>query len=476
MIVMKFGGTSVGDGKRILEVAKIIASEQDRQPVVVVSAMSQVTNSLLELADIMLHPKHQAKLTAGIDRLRRQHSEAAKALGLQPLIEKELMSSLDSCFANLDSVLADIATLGELTPQDHDLILSFGERFATHLLVAALRQLGMTAVALEGSELIITDSVFGNASPLFKASCQQMKPKLQPLLKDNITPVITGFMGATETGQVTTLGRGGSDYSATIIGHCMEAAEVWIWTDVDGIMTADPRAIKGAHTIKSLSYDEAAELSYFGAKVLHPRTMVAAARGNTPIYIKNTFHPEAVGTKITHEASQHPNGAKATTVLSPLSLITIQGKGMQGVLGVAAKVFTTLAKQQINVFFISQASSENNISLAVNAGDGGRAVDSLTKAFQDEFATKNLEAVREETHVAMIAVVGEGMRHRAGIAGRIFSTLGRVNINVIAIAQGSSERNISFIVDQDDAALALQSVHDELHLENGASSKKRVAV
>jgi aspartate kinase len=472
MIVMKFGGTSVGDGKRILEVAKIIADEQARQPIVVVSAMSQVTNSLLELADNMTHPKHLAKVTAGTDRLRRQHLKAAQALALQPSIDKELKANLDACFADLKTVLDDIAALGELTPQDHDLILSFGERFSSHLLVAALRQLGMKATALQGSDLIVTDDIFGNASPLFEVSCQQMQPHLQPLLKDHTIPVITGFMAANQAGLVTTLGRGGSDYSATIIGHCMDAAEVWIWTDVDGIMTADPRTVKGAHTIKTLSYDEAAELSYFGAKVLHPRTMVAAARANTPIYIKNSFNPAFVGTKITAQASDHPNGAKATTALSQLSLITVQGKGMQGVFGVAAKVFSTLAKQQINVFFISQASSENNISLAVSADDGSRAVTALAQAFQAEFDTKNLEAVRQESDVTMIAVVGEGMRHNVGIAGRIFSTLGRTNINVIAIAQGSSERNISFVVEQANAGKALQSVHDELHLENGSRKAK----
>jgi aspartate kinase len=472
MVVMKFGGTSLGNGDCILDVARIVANEQKRQPVVVVSAMSQVTNALLELADNVIHRKHQAKVAAGIDRLRRQHLEAAKVLRLGPVEEEELLSTLNTCFTKLDSVLKSIYSLGKLTPRNHDLVISFGERFTVHLVVAALRQLGLAAAAIDGSELIVTNDNFGNASPLFPASCERIKPKLQPLLKDKIIPVITGFMGTTEDGSVTTLGRGGSDYSATIIGYCLGAEEVWIWTDVDGVMTADPRTVEKAHIVKELSYDEAAELSYFGAKVLHPRTMVAAARDNTPIFIKNTFRPDMVGTKIGDAASPHPNGAKATTVLNQLSLITIQGKGMQGVLGVAAKVFTTLAKQRINVLLISQASSENNISLATSGNDGSRAVSALEEAFRAEFITKNLEVIREESPVAMIAVVGEGMRNHIGIAGRIFSTLGRANINVVAIAQGSSELNISFIVQQADAALALQSVHDELHLENNGSNEK----
>jgi aspartate kinase len=470
MVVMKFGGTSVGNGECILKVAQIIASQRERQPVVVVSAMSQVTNSLLELAD---GAARRPKAKVDLDKLRRQHDKAAQALGLATDKAEALRASLEACFVKLEAVLEDIAERSELTPPDHDLILSFGERFTSCLLSSALEQLGLSAKPLEGSDLIVTDSNFGNASPLFKASCQQMTPRLRPLLEAQITPVITGFMGATADGRVTTLGRGGSDYSATTIGHCLEADEVWIWTDVDGIMTADPRAVKDAHTIKELTYDEAAELSYFGAKVLHPRTMVAAARGNTPIFIKNTFRPELVGTKITAGAKGHKSGAKATTVLDHLSLITIQGKGLQGVLGVAAKVFSTLAHEGVNVYFISQASSENNISLAASASDGERAVAALTEAFQTEFKTKNLETVRQEPDVAMIAVVGEGMRNHIGIAGRIFSTLGRANINVIAIAQGSSERNISLIVRQADAAKALRSVHDELHLENGTTKGSR---
>lgn len=473
MVVMKFGGTSVGSGKRILHVAELVAQEQARQPIVVVSAMSQVTNVLVELAALATGRAQQAAVVAGVGRLRHMHRQAALDLGLEPKAEEALLSVLDTIIGQLEAVLDTVESHGELTAQGKDLIVCFGEQLSIHLVAAALQKHGLATATLEASELIITDDSFGNAQPLLPACRKQTKPRLQQLVDQNIIPVITGFMGATASGIITTLGRGGSDYSATIIGYCVEAEEVWIWTDVDGVMTADPREVSGTHTIHELSYDEAAELSYFGAKVLHPRTMVPAALGSIPIWIKNTLNPTVAGTKITDVASLHPDGAKAMTVLNKLSLITVQGKGMQGVVGVAAKVFNTLAEHHINVLFISQASSENNISVVVSGQDGERAAQALQVVFRSELKAKSLESVQEEANVSMIAVVGEGLRRHSGIAGRVFSALGQADINVIAIAQGSSERNISLVVKSSRATQALQSIHDELHLANGV---KKAAV
>ncbi len=474
MIVMKFGGTSLGSGERIKNVAKLIAKQQTDQSIVVVaSAMSQVTNILVGLTEAVIHSASQTKLTKGIERLQKLHHQAAVDLGLEPDVEVGLLKLLDSLIAKLDDILTNIASLEELTPRANDLVISFGERLAIHLIVAALQQNGLSAVALEASELIVTDNHFGLATPLLPASRQRMRPKLQRLVDSNTIPVITGFMGATRGGVVTTLGRGGSDFSATTIGYCLEAQEVWIWTDVDGVMTADPHLISGAHTVDELSYDEAAELSYFGARVLHPRTMVPAALGNTPIWIKNSLRPQVRGTKITKATYLHPDGAKAMSVLRHLSLITVQGKGMQGVLGMAARAFTTLAEHKVNVFFISQASSENNISLVVSSADGSRAAQALRLVFRSELKVKNLETVQEEPQLAMIAVVGEGMRSHTGIAGRVFSAVGHAGINIIAIAQGSSERTISFVVSEADATRALQTIHNELHLEKDQRQKGR---
>jgi aspartate kinase len=472
MIVMKFGGTSVGNAERINNVARIISSHADKRPVVVVSAMSQVTNLLVDLADNLVGTVKQETVPAAIQQLRQVHAEAAKALNLEPAIEESLLDILDRQITKLEGITENIVALGELTPRSRDLVISFGERLSIHLVAAALQKVGAPAVPLEASQLIITDEAFGSAQPLLPASRKLVRSKIPGLVKQGVTPVITGFIGATQAGVLTTLGRGGSDYSATIIGYCLDVEEVWIWTDVDGVMTADPRVIKGAHPISELSYDEAAELSYFGAKVLHPHTMIPAALSGTPIWIKNTMNPSARGTKITGKANLHPDGAKAMTILSNLSLIAVQGKGMQGIYGVAAKVFATLAEHQINVLFISQASSENNISLVINGKRGDEAARLLKASLQAELKQKNLEAIYLDKNVAMIAVVGEGMRSHVGIAGRVFSAVGEAGINIMAIAQGSSERNISFVVKQNHAAHALQSIHDELHLEKTNGSAK----
>ncbi|MDQ3065204.1 MAG: aspartate kinase [bacterium] len=464
MIIMKFGGTSVGSAERIRGVAKIVASERSKQPIVVVSALSQVTNTLVELAALAAKGDRANKIHIGIERLRKIHTDTIFELQLEPTIMELLMEVVESKLANLSEILNSISALGELTPRGSDLIISFGERLSIHIVAAALTQNGMPATPIEATELIVTDNEFGNAQPKLAISKRHAKSILQPIVDKGVTPVITGFIGATSSGFMTTLGRGGSDYSATIIGYCLDASEVWIWTDVDGVMTADPRCIPSARTIAQLSYNEAAELSYFGAKVLHPKTMAPAALSSIPIFIKNTLNPSMIGTVITDKATVHPNGAKALTVLSQLSLISIQGKGMQGEYGTAAKVFGALADEKINVFFISQASSENNISLITDRLDGKRAVSALKLVLTNELRTKKLESIHEQSNVSMIAVVGEGMRNHTGIAGRIFMALGNGNINIIAIAQGSSERNISLVVNNAQAKDALQCIHDELQL------------
>src|SRR4051812_6784698 len=249
MIVMKFGGTSLGNGERILRAAQLVAAERGRQPVIVVSAMSQVTNKLADLSADVTMPDNRKNLAKGIQRLRDQHHQAAKDLGLGPDAEKTLLQNLDGLISQLEGTLNDIAAQGEPTARAYDLIICFGERLTIHLMAAALQKHGLDAAALEASEFLITDDNFGNAAPLLPISRKHVSSELEPLLAKGMTPVITGFMGATAEGVITTLGRGGSDYSATIMAYCLEASEVWIWTDVDGLMTADPRVVKGAHTI-----------------------------------------------------------------------------------------------------------------------------------------------------------------------------------------------------------------------------------
>lgn len=461
---MKFGGTSVGNAKCIEHVAGIIKEAQKKEQVaVVISAMSKVTDLLINCAQNASFKKiSQVKKDLGL--LKNMHEGAVMELNLENVEKRELLKKIDEKLNDLDNLLKNISVLGEITKRELDLIVSFGERMSVLLLAAALRKSGCGAQSVEASDFIITDENSGSAKPYLDESVKKTEAVLFPLLNKKIVPVITGFIGSTKDGTITTLGRGGSDYSATIIAYCLDAKEIWIWKDVDGAMTADPKIVKDARTIPALSYDEAAELSYFGAKVLHPMTMVPASLKKIPIYIKNTFRPEFKGTLIAADANHFARDGKAVSSIHSLSLITIQGKGMIGVPGVAARLFASIADQNINVLFISQASSEFNISLAVENKDGARAVEALKKTFKKELMNNSIEKIQNQDNCAIGAVVGEGLKGHPGIAGKIFSALGDAGVNIIAIAQGSSERNISFVINESDMQKAILSVHGKLKL------------
>lgn len=464
MLVMKFGGTSVGSAERILGVAQIVIAEGvNTEIAVVTSAMGGVTDILVSAAKAA-EQKDRPNLQRQLRQLRKMHLETVKGLGLDETLETNLANTIEARLSALTELLKSIYALGELTSRAHDLVVSYGERMSIHLVAAAITKQGGQAQPIEASELIVTTADFGDARPLLTESAKQAKPLLHELVKSGKIPVITGFMGATTEGIITTLGRGGSDYSATIIGYCVDATEVWIWTDVNGVMTADPRVIDDARTITALSYDEAAELSYFGAKVLHPLTIIPASLKNIPIRIKNTFEPNGVGTLISKQVDISKHAEKAISTTKTLSLITVQGKGMIGVPGVAAKVFDIIAAERINILFISQASSEYNITFAVKQHDRAKAVAALEKGLETALAIKDLEAISYQDSLVIVAVVGEGMRHHPGVAGKIFSALGRCGANVYAIAQGSSERNISFIIEEKDMPKVLRNLHDEFHL------------
>lgn len=461
LVVMKFGGTSVGSADRMRAVAQLVAQSRGRQTdtVVVVSAMSTVTDALVSAARHACG-KNLDGMNADLQHVHKVHATAISGLGLPKTAAAALLSTVEERLAMLRKLLESICQLGELTPRAQDLILSFGERLSIHLVAQALVATGVPAEPIEASQLIVTSDHFGDAMPHLEESEQLAKPAIAKLLKKRMVPVVTGFMGATKDGIVTTLGRGGSDYSATILGYCLDADEVWIWTDVNGVMSADPRVVPDAHSIDSLSYNEAAELSYFGAKVLHPLTIVPAARKKIPIFIKNTMQPNHPGTKISDHVSKAKNGCKAISTMKNLTLVTLQGKGMLGVPGIAGKVFGAIAAHNINVLFISQASSEFNISFMVKHDDGAKAVQILHDAFRLELLDKTIETARMHNNLAIVAVVGEGMRGHSGVAGQVFSAIGQARINIMAIAQGSSERNISFVIAEDDVTKATQSIHD----------------
>ncbi len=470
MIVMKFGGTSVGSAERILDVAELVASYRNKHPVVVTSAMTQITNQLEEMARLAVTGNRKRIIATKLAALKAVHDEAITGLKLEPTAEASLRDIIDAKITILGNILKSVTSLGELTPRGRDQILSFGERLSIHLVAAALNSRGVPATAVSATDFLITDDNFNDAQPLLVQSKKRAQKLLSQLIEAGTIPVVTGFIGATRDGVTTTLGRGGSDFSATILGYCLDAKEVWIWTDVNGVMTCDPRVVSGAHSIEHMSYEEASELSYFGAKVIHPRTMIPTAELGIPIVIKNTMNPTYPGTRITPDGDSDAAGAKALTVMKNLAMITIQGKGMRGVFGTAARVFDTLAAAKVNVLFISQASSENNITVVVEKPSAMAATRALRQAFAAEVRGRRIDFVEPKAGVSLIAVVGTGMRRHVGMAGRIFSALGNGNVNVIAIAQGSSELNITMVVKDEDDTKALQCIHDELYSHKGETS------
>lgn len=467
--VMKFGGTSVGNAECIRRSADIVARAAGEGSVVaVVSAMGGVTNRLMEAAQASAVGDTGA---AGnlVETLRRQHEDTIEILIADGDKRAQLAIELKQIIDEVTSLCRGTALLRELTPRTLDAISSAGERLSARLLASALRELGINAAAVEATELIVTNNHSGRAEPLMAETRERATARLAPFLAERSVPVVTGFIGATVDGKLTTLGRGGSDYSATILGAALNAKEIIIWTDVDGVLTADPRLVLEARTLQEISYNEAAELAYFGARVLHPKTLRPVSEAGIPVWIRNSFLPERNGTKIT--ATGHPTkrGVKAITAMSHVTLITVGGRGIVGLPGVAAKTFNAAASAQANVLFISQSSSGNDICFIIASEDAARTVAELRAAFASDLAHKEVEHITVDAGIAVVAVVGDSMRGTPGIAGRTFSALGRRGINIIAIAQGSSEYNVSLVVETGLMGEVVQALHSEFGLERRAS-------
>jgi bifunctional aspartokinase / homoserine dehydrogenase 1 len=467
--VMKFGGTSVGDGACILRSAKIVADAASDGPlIVVVSAMSGVTNRLIEAAHASAHGD---TTVAGelADSLWAQHQAAIALLVTGADARAHLVHETDKIIAEVKGLCQGTALLRELTPRALESISSIGERLSARLFADALCELGRVGVAVDATELIVTDDVFGRAEPMMAETRARATARLDPMLEAQSIPVVTGFIGATAEGLLTTLGRGGSDYSATILGAALNAAEVIIWTDVDGVLTADPRLVPDARTLQEISYNEAAELAYFGAKVLHPKTLRPVSDAAIPVWIRNSFAPERPGTQITSAGHPTARGVKAITAISDVSLITVGGRGIVGLPGIAAKTFTAVAAARANVLLISQSSSENDICFIINSSDSHRTVAELRRAFAFDLAHKEVEHITVKPEISIVAVVGDRMRGMPGIAGRTFSVMGQRGINIIAIAQGSSEYNVSFVVEAAAIRDAVQALHSEFGLHERAA-------
>jgi aspartate kinase len=469
---MKFGGTSVGDAGCIARAAAIVKSAaSEGSVIVVVSAMSGVTNRLIDAA-------HHAEAgeaevaTKLIGELRAQHSKALGTLVRNIRRVAELEKSLSDVLGELERLLRGTALLRELTPRALDAISGMGERLSTPLLAAALNELGVPGVPVSATEVIVTDPHHGRAEPLMDHTREHAEKVLGPLLKKGMVPVVTGFIGASLDRVPTTLGRGGSDYSATILGAALGAQETIIWTDVDGVKTADPRLVSEARTIEEISYNEAAELAYFGAKVLHPNTLRPVAAAGVPVWIRNSFAPEKPGTKITARGGSNGGGVKALTAIKGVTLITVGGPGIVGLTDVLARSFAATAALRINVLLVSQSSSQNDICFVISTADEKRTVEALREAFAPEIAEQTVEHVSSNSGIAIVAAVGENMHGIPGIAGRTFSALGRESINIIAIAQGSSEYNISLVIEADAMQHAMVTLHREFRLHEPAPAAR----
>ena len=459
-LVMKFGGTSVGTAEAMHQVVTIVKTEKQRwkNVVVVTSALSGVTDTLLKTA---------AKVTTGqtiileetAAELTQRHSEIADALISNAVVRDPVKTEINEIISQVINLCKAVAVLGETTPRVMDTIASSGERMCVRLLAAAIQSIGIPAEAIEATRLIRTDDHYTDAHPDFTKTKEMSREVLTPILDKGVVPVITGFIAATENGNITTLGRGGSDYSAALIGAFLPADDVWIYTDVNGVMTADPRLIPEATTVPVCSYREIAELAYYGARVLHPKAIRPVIEAGIVLRVCNTFNPKHPGTRLVSELEARNGVIKAITTVRSLQLITLEGRGMLGVPGVAARTFETVAKLGTSVPLITQASSEQSICFAVPTESTNSVITMLTAAFSREIESRDIDRVWATEEVGIVTIVGEGMRSTPGVSGRIFTALGNKEVNVIAIAQGSSEVSISLVVSAAHIQQALRVLH-----------------
>jgi bifunctional aspartokinase / homoserine dehydrogenase 1 len=456
MNILKFGGTSVGSAASISMLLDIVGRETAAHgaPVVVLSAMSGVTNLLLRAAE---EAAQGLPVAAHLQELESRHFQVVKTL-LDAARQNPVLTRLKLLFNELEDLLQGIHSLRELSPATRDRVLSYGERCSTFLVSALAAARFPAALFVDATELIRTDASFGQA----RVETELTEQLIRGFVREQAGRLlfVTGFIASTAEGRITTLGRGGSDYTAAIWGAALGAGEIQIWTDVNGMMTADPRIVQKAFSLPELSYTEAMELSYFGARVIYPPTMIPAFLKRIPIVIRNTFDPGFAGTTIRHDCQASPLPIKGISSINDISVINVEGSGMVGKAGFSGRLFSLLAREQINVILITQASSEHSITFAVAPPDAVRARQLIGQEFELELEARKLELPRIEPALAVLAIVGENMKQTPGIAGKLFQALGRNGVNVRAIAQGSSEYNISVIIGRPDLAKALNAVHD----------------
>ncbi|MCZ8010477.1 bifunctional aspartate kinase/homoserine dehydrogenase I [Gemmatimonas sp.] len=462
--VFKFGGASLADAAAVRHAIDLILTPRPSPVVTVVSALAGVTDALLAMAESARTGDFRAA-DAAVDRLEARHVAVAEGIIPTRRARAALVKELEEAFAELRTLAHGVASLRELTPRTRDFLVARGEQLSARLVVAGMQARRAKAQYVEAAELIVTDGVFGNAFPDLAATDRRVRDRLAPLLRRRLMPVVPGFVGASPDGALVTLGRGGSDLTATVLGRALKAQRITLWKDVPGLMTTDPRLVPSARIVPQLNVREAAELAYYGAKVLHPRALIPLARIQVPVFVRPFAEPDAPGTEIStrHTLQRYP--VKALSIVRGQALVTVTGNGMLGVPGIAARTFAALQQAGISVTLITQASSEHSISLCVPAERGAQARTALEDAFALEVARRELEGVEVQGGMATLAVVGLGMAGSPGIASRMFSSLSGARVNIVAIAQGSSELNISVVITEKDAEQAARAVHDEFQLD-----------
>jgi len=461
-LVIKYGGTSISTAKDIQTVAKHLNSlSKKHQIVVVCSATNGTTDDLIEISE-SIKKENRSKAEQLVSKITNRHEQLAKQTIKKPDIRKKLLTKLDQDFAELLALIDGMVLLGEVTPRTMDYLISFGERLSIKLVSSAINDSGKKSIPLTGKEVgIVTDSNFGESKPLIDTTRLRVSKTVDALFPKKIIPVVGGFTGADQHGHITTFGRGGSDYSATTIGSCIKADEIWLMSDIDGLMTADPKIVKNAKLLKEVSYIEAIEMALFGAKQIHPRTFEPLLTKKIPMKIRNSFNMKNEGTLVTASPSSSvKNTVKCVSNVQNNGLIDIQG-GMVGTPGTAAKIFATLAKAGINVMMISQNPSESSITIVVKNTDLDKAVSAL----EMELLGKIIKKLEVTTNVAIIALIGSGMRGTVGVASKVFGAIEKNKVNVSMITQGSSELNLAFIVKNSDTNTAVKALHNAFALD-----------
>ncbi len=455
MKVLKFGGTSIATPKRLAAVLDLIhKAEKETQIAVVVSAFGGVTDQLIKMMELAGKGEdaYQSEFKSFVDK----HDEMINAMTTAQR-QEVLRQSIKTYTSRLSEILRGVFLVRHVAPKTYNQILSYGERLSARIITSSLNERGAEAEFIDTRYYVKTDDNYDGGVVDFETTNQNFRKYFQT---HNNTQIVTGFIASNSHGETTTLGRSGSDYTAAILGAALGASEIEIWTDVDGILTANPKEVPAAHPIPVMTYEDAMEMSHFGAKVIFPPTIQPAMQADIPIRIKNTFNPEFPGTLIDREGQDKEYRITGISSMNPISLIRIQGSGMIGKTGLTGRIFMAMSNADVGVMLISLASSEHSICFAVDPASAEKAKTALEKEFQLEMQVHGIAKILIEENLCIVAVVGENMRHTPGISGKVFSALGKLEVNVVAIAQGSSERNISIVISKDDEVKVKRELHD----------------